>query len=67
MGWKIFGKLIKGSWNKRGWKSGWDRRQKTQIVEVDISNEHIYSYAAPCISVRSFYFLCTAVNCFSES
>ena len=27
-----------------GWTNGCDRKQKAQIVEVDISNEHIYSY-----------------------
>ena len=30
---------------KGGLRSGWDRKQKTQIFEVDISNKHGYSYA----------------------
>ena len=42
---KIFEKLIKGGWNKRGMENGWDRKQKKRIVEVDISNKQISSYA----------------------
>ena len=38
----------------RGVESGWGRKQKAQIVEVSISNKHIYPYAVCCISVRSF-------------
>ena len=32
-------------WNKGECQSGWNRKQTIQIVEVDISNKHIYSYA----------------------
>ena len=64
---KILENQLMGVGIKGGWKSGWDRKQKMQIIEVDISNRHIVIWnslfkAVPCISVRSIYFLCTAVN-----
>ena len=52
---------------KKG-KSGWERKQKTQIVEVDISNKHTYSYVirfSKLFLVFLYAFailLCTAVN-----
>ena len=42
-GWKIFGKLIKGVWNKRGVGKQMEWREENTDCEVDISNKNIYS------------------------
>ena len=53
---------------KGGWRNGFDRKQKTQIAEVNISNKHIYLYAIRVFKLFLVFLyavsisLCTAVN-----
>ena len=45
----------------------WDRRQKIQIVEVDVSNKHVCSYATPFLKLFLVFLYAVSIFCARQS